>query len=156
MATKRISTDDMQVGQETHIDIPAEGLIDRSAIHEDGIEIVEGVALDDYARELAFMEELIEVEMHESTDPNAQPIEDIYCNGLCQRFVRGRPQVVKRKYVQALASLRQVSFRSDARVEGEEVVNRLHRNSALRYPFSVVRDDNRRGRDWLRRALQSA
>ena len=45
---------------------------------------------------------------------------------------------------------------TDTRVQGEDVINRVSKRSALRHPFSVVRDDNRKGRDWLRTVLQAA
>ena len=152
----KTDTTDMDVGQKTHIDIPGTGVIDRSALHEEGIEVVPAVAVDSYAADLAFMEEPVEIEVHESNDPNAEPIVDLYCNGIPQRIVRGQPIAVKRKYVQILAGARQVSMSTDTRVQGEDVINRVSKRSALRYPFSVIRDDNRRGRDWLRHALQSA
>jgi hypothetical protein len=151
-----IDTTDQDVGQKTHTDIPGEGILDRSAIHEEGIEIVTVKALDGYAGDLAFMEELVEVEVHESSDPNAEPIVDLYCNGIPQRLIRGRAHTVKRKYVHILARARQVSMSTETRVEGENVVNRVNKRSALRYPFSVMRDDNPRGRDWLRQELQAA
>lgn len=152
----KTDTTNMDVGQKTHIDMPAEGVIDRSAMREEGIEVVPAMAIDDYAAELAFMEEPVEVEVHESNDPNAEPIVDLYCNGIPQRIVRGQPITIKRKYVQILAGARQVSISTDTRVQGEDVINRVSKRSALRYPFSVVRDDNRKGRDWLRTVLQAA
>lgn len=152
----KTDTTNMDVGQKTHIDMPAEGVIDRSAMREEGIEVVPAMAIDDYASDLAFMEEPVEVEVHESNDPNAEPIVDLYCNGIPQRIVRGQPITVKRKYVQILASARQVSMSAETRVQGEDVINRVSKRSALRYPFSVTRDDNRKGRDWLRTVLQAA
>lgn len=152
----KIDTNELDVGQKTHIDIPGEGIIDRSAIREEGIDVVPAVALDSYAAELAFMEEPVEVEVHESNDPNAETYVDLYCNGIPQRVKRGEPIVVKRKYVQILANARQVSMSTETRVQGEDVINRVSKRSALRYPFSVTRDDNRRGRDWLRQQLQAA
>lgn len=152
----KLDTTNMDVGQKTHIDMPAEGLIDRSAMQEEGVEVVPALAMDGYAADLAFMEELVEVEVHESNDPNAEPIVDLYCNGIPQRIVRGQPIAVKRKYVQILANARQVSMTTETRVQGEDVINRISKRSALRYPFSVVRDDNRKGRDWLRSVLQAA
>lgn len=152
----KTDTNDLEVGQKTHIDIPGEGIIDRSALREEGIEIVPAAAVDSYAAELAFMEEPVEVEVHESSDPNAEPIVDLYCNGIPQRIVRGQPITVKRKYVQILAGARQISMSTDTRVDGENVVNRVSKRTALRYPFTVVRDDNRRGHDWLRKQLQAA
>jgi hypothetical protein len=152
----RLDTDEMDVGQHTHIDMPAEGLLDRSAMHEDGIEIVQNIQLDGYAAELAFMEEKIEVEVHESTDDNAQPIVDVYCQGIAQRFIRGQRQTVKRKFVNILADARQTSLRTSTQINGDTVVNRIDKHSALRFPFSVTRDDNPKGRDWLRQQLKAA
>ena len=152
----KLDTTDLDVGQKTHIDIPGEGVIDRSAMREEGVEIVPAAAMDGYATELAFMEEPVEVEVHESSDPNAETIVDLYCNGVPQRIIRGQPITVKRKYVQILAGARQVSMSTDTRVEGENVVNRVSKRTALRYPFTVTRDDNRLGRDWLRKQLQAA
>ena len=152
----KLDTTDLDVGQKTHIDIPGEGVIDRSAIREEGVEIVPAAALDGYAADLAFMEEPVEVEVHESSDPNAETIVDLYCNGVPQRIIRGKPITVKRKYVAILAGARQVSMSTDTRVDGENVVNRVSKRTALRYPFTVTRDDNRRGHDWLRKQLQAA
>lgn len=152
----KIDTTELDVGQKTHIDIPGEGVLDRSALHEEGVHVVPAAAIDGYASELAFMEEPVEIEVHESNDPNAETVVDLYCNGIPQRIIRGQPITVKRKYVQILAGARQVSMSTETRVHGEEVINRVSKRSALRYPFSVTRDDNRRGRDWLRQQLQAA
>jgi hypothetical protein len=152
----RHDTTDMDVGQNTHIDMPAEGVIDRSEMHEEGIEIVQNVKLDDYAAELAFMEEKIEIEVHESTDQNAHALVDVYCNGVAQRFIRGQRQVVKRKFVNILVDARQTAMKTTTQVNGDDVVNRIDKHTALRFPFSVMRDDNPKGRDWLRQRLQAA
>ncbi len=152
----KLDTNELDVTKQSHIDMPAEGIIDRSAMREEGIDVVQAYGLDDYAKDLAFMEELVDVEVHESTDPNAEPIVDLYCNGTPQRFIRGQVQTVKRKYVQILANARQQSMTTTTKVDGDNVVNRINKHSALRYPFRVARDDNQRGRDWLRQALQAA
>lgn len=153
---KKIDTNEVDVGQKSHIDVPATGILDRSALHEEGIEVVQSAGIDEYAKELAFMEELVEVEVHESTDPNAEPVVDLYCNGIVQRIIRGVPISVKRKYVQILANARQTSMTTTVKVDGDNVVNRINKHTAARYPFRVLRDDNPKGRDWLRGALQSA
>lgn len=158
MATRKTTdTTDLDVGQKTHTDVPGEGALDLSAIREEGVEVVpSATGLKEYARELAFMEEPVEINIHESADPNAEPIVDLYCNGIAQRVIRGVPITVKRKYVQVLTMARHTAMSTDTRVEGENVVNRVNRRTALRYPFSVIRDDNPRGRDWLRAELQRA
>lgn len=158
--SSRTDTTDLDVGQKTHIDMPAEGLIDRSAMREQAVEptdIVAASGVDEYAKELAFYEEPVEIEVHESSDrDNPDPIVDLYCQGVPQRIIRGQPIVVKRKYVQILANARQVSMSTEARVDNGEAINRVNKRSALRYPFSVIHDANPRGRDWLRQALRAA
>ena len=102
----KTDSNDLDTAQKSHIDMSTDGIIDRSALREDGIEVAPAAGLSDYARELAFMEEMVEVEVHESTDQNAEPIIDLYCNGMPQRLIRGVPHAVKRKFVQILANAR--------------------------------------------------
>lgn len=148
----RIDTSELDTSKKKTVD-DGRGVIDRSAINDEPLDIVGAAGAGEYARELAFFEELVEVEVHESTDPNAEPIVDLYCNGVSQRFIRGVPQVVKRKYVQILATAKPQTISTKTAVEGDNVVNRITRHAALRYPFRVIRDDNPKGADWLRQTL---
>ena len=43
-----------------------------------------------------------------------------------------------------------------ARAPNGEVRNLIHRNRALKYPFNLVRDDNPRGRPWVRMKLAAS
>lgn len=148
-----IDAAEQQIGQKTYVDMPGQGNARDLDLGEQGIQVVDGPALGDYAAELAFMEEPVEVLVHESTDPNAEPIIDLYCNGVPQRLLRGEPQVVKRKYVQILADARQTSMTTTVRREGDGVVNRINKHSGLRYPFSVQADRNPKGREWIKKVL---
>lgn len=153
---KSIESEEQVVGQATHIDMPTEGDVKRVELVEEGIQVVDESSLGDYAKELAFMEEPVTVMIHESTDQNAEPIVDLYCNGVPQRFIRGVPVTVKRKYVQILCDARQTSIQTMTGVQGNQVINRINKHTATRYPFSVVEDQNRRGPEWLRAQLAKA
>lgn len=146
---------DAEVSQTSHIDMPTTGEIE-SLLKPEEVQVVSAAGLDDYAAELAFMEEKIDVIVHESTDKNAEQVVDVYCNGTPQRFIRGQVQSVKRKYVQILADARQTSLQTRTVTQGEDVYNRIDRHTALRYPFSVANDPNPKGAQWLKRALQAA
>lgn len=148
-----IEAAEQQIGQKTYVDMAGQGNARDLDLGEQGIEVVDGPALGDYAAELAFMEEPVEVLVHESTDPNAEPIVDLYCNGVPQRLLRGEPQVVKRKYVQILADARQTSMTTTVRREGDSVINRINKHSGLRYPFSIQADRNPKGREWIKKVL---
>ena len=154
MARTKTEFDSRDVApSESVIEMPVEGSVTREDFLDSNIKDVrrDKKTLD----AVAFMEEPVKVMVHESTDENAQPIVDVYCNGTPQRFVRGMEQVVKRKFVQILINARTTSVRTRTGVEGGNVVNQLTRHTAVRYPFSVIEDRNPRGGAWLREALAS-
>lgn len=138
---------------ESVIEMPVEGGVAREDLLDTPVRDVrrDKKTLD----AMAFMEEPVKIMVHESTDENAQPVVDVYCNGVPQRFVRGMEQVVKRKFVQILINARTTSVRTRTGVEGGNVVNQLTRHTAVRYPFSVIEDRNPRGGAWLRESLAS-
>lgn len=154
MARTKTEFDSRDVApSESVIEMPVEGSVTREDFLDSNIKDVrrDKKTLD----AMAFMEEPVKIMVHESTDENAQPVVDVYCNGVPQRFVRGMEQVVKRKFVQILINARTTSVRTRTGVEGGNVVNQLTRHTAVRYPFSVIEDRNPRGGAWLREALAS-
>lgn len=154
MARTKTEFDSRDVApSESVIEMPVEGSVTREDFLDSNIKDVrrDKKTLD----AMAFMEEPVKIMVHESTDENAQPVVDVYCNGVPQRFVRGMEQVVKRKFVQILINARTTSVRTRTGVEGGNVVNQLTRHTAVRYPFSVIEDRNPRGGAWLRESLAS-
>jgi len=144
------------VAQQSGLDIPMTGPLADMVRPDQDIVIAEGPSLGDYAAELAFNEELVRVVVHESTDPSAEPLVDLYCNGTPQRFFRGQEQVVKRKYVEILARARQTSISTQVATHGDDTVNRVNKHTAVRYPFAVLEDRNPRGAAWLKQVMNSA
>lgn len=109
-----------------------------------------------YLDELAFMEEPIEVMVAESTDENADNPVQVGHNGTFFQFFRGVPTVCKRKFVDCLIA-------KSGRVSTPEVLNgggertrAIRQTSALKYPFSIIRDTNPKGAEWLRRRMAEA
>lgn len=149
---KTIETQEQSVAQSRPLDVPVEGSLDGLVRVDQEIVIADAPQLDDYAAQLAFMEEYVDVMVHESTDPNAEPIVDVYCNGIPQRFIRGNTQKVKRKFVEILANARQTSIKTNVRNDGDNVYNRIDKHTALRYPFSM-QDSNPKGQAWLKALL---
>lgn len=150
------------IGQDKPLDIPVEGSISGIIRTDQQVEAVEGLTvaagLDALAAALAFMEEPVDIMVHESTDPNAELIVDVYCNGVPQRFIRGQAQTVKRKFVEVLSRAKQTSIQTETAAQDANgnVVNRINRHTALRYPFSIVFDANPNGRDWIKSVLREA
>jgi hypothetical protein len=149
---KTIETEEQSLAQSRPLDVPVDGSLDGLIRVDQEIVVADSPALDDYAAQLAFMEEYVEITVHESTDANAEPIVDVYCNGMPQRFIRGVQQKVKRKYVEVLANARQTSIKTNVRNDGDNVYNRIDKHTALRYPFSM-NDSNPKGRAWLQSVL---
>lgn len=153
---KTISSEDNKVGQDRHLDMPVSGPLADMLRTDQEIQIVDGPSIGEYAAQLAFNEELVEVVVHESTSPNEQMLIDLYCNGTPQRLIRGVAQRIKRKYVAILAQARQTSIKTTTSANGDDTVNRIDKYTAVRYPFSVVNDPNPKGRDWLKQQLAAA
>jgi len=118
------------------------------------IEPVDGPVSNSMLGEMAFSEEMIDVVVHESTDPNAENPVMVYCNGVPQFFLRGQTQTVKRKFVEVLARAKQTAIQTIERpMMGDTVVRK---SRSLRYPFSIVQDRNPNGTVWIRKVLAEA
>lgn len=156
MAQNEIDISGMQVGQDRAAEFPTAS---RKVKRDDRIvEPVEGPMGTDFYEELKFMEELVEVMVHESTSENAEPIVEVFHNVTSQRFIRGQVQTVKRKYLEVLARAKKTGFRQQVyadRLTGE-AVQKMIPQTALQYPFNVVSDPNPRGAPWLRKVLAEA
>lgn len=108
------------------------------------------------AQEALFLEEYIEIMVHESTDKNAENPIFTSDNGISQYFYRGQVQRVRRKYVGILAGCKEGAITTPEYTtpDGARAIG-IRRTLSLKYPFSVVSDPNPRGAAWLRSLLQA-
>ncbi len=147
---------DMKVGTEQNFEVPATGGINPDDF-KDQFEVQKAEGFRDKAEMLAFMEEKLLIEVHTTTDKSKEPIPCVSVNGVNQYIVRGRQQLIKRKFVQELARAKEEAittpFAKDA--NGFDTYN-IAKRHALKYPFSVLEDKNPRGRDWLSQILAEA
>jgi hypothetical protein len=144
------------VGQDRPRDMSVDGDA-RNSLSGPEIEPVDKI-IKSHADELKFMEELVEVRVHSSTDRNAEPIVGpIGVNGRNQYFPRNVVVRCKRKFVERLARTRTTGFSQEIYKDANgDTAIRNHPVTSLRYPFSIERDDNPNGRDWINRVLQEA
>jgi len=153
-ANPNVDTTDLKAGQDNPRDMSVDG---DAHIDPIDIEIVDGPDFRKRADALAFMEEKIEIMVHETTYKNAQPIVESWCNGRSQFFFRGQPTVVKRKYVGVLARAKQTTYtQQNVRLPNGDNTIRNIPHTALQYPFSVLQDPNPKGADWLRQTVAEA
>lgn len=127
----------------------------RESLDEREIEVLDKPVSKEKMDELAFMEEMVTIKVHDTNDPTAIPVPPVWVNGKAQYFVRGMEQTVRRKYVERLARAKITTF--SQREEFDEQGNRVFvqvPHSAQLFPFELVEDANPRGRDWLRSVLR--
>lgn len=148
---RRIDTTEQKVHQDKELVLPAFGEIVRN---DQEIVIADKPVGDDYAKELSFMEEPVEIMVHESTDANADNPVQVACNGVNQFFFRGQALTVKRKFVEILARSKQTAIqtRTVKDYTGADTTA-ITKSTALRYPFSVISDRNPDGAVWLKGVL---
>lgn len=128
-------------------------------IRTEGVE-VEAVAADADLRKIAqdeqFMNEMIQIRVHE--DPSEGSLE-IICpnvNGVNQPIARGVPVWVKRKYVEALARSISTGYRQETPDPRNPDQIRMVPKTVQSYPFEVLQDKNPKGRAWLEAILHQA
>lgn len=121
------------------------------------LEVPDGPVSRSQMEELAFNEEYVDVMVHESDSPDAEPLVEVFNNGTRQMFPRGHVVTCRRKYLEGLIRSKPVSYANVefVREDGVRAV-KYPKRSSLRYPFQVVRDDNPRGVAWLKKLMAQA
>lgn len=151
----QIDSEAMQVGQDQTFQMPATGHIDNEDFRND-IEVIDGPRAMDKAAELAFMEEPVEVIVAPSTDKNAERHPHVAVNGINQYFQRGIKQVVKRKFIEALARAKKTGIATvpSKDQDGADTMS-ITQQTGLKYPFQITRDTPR-GLAWAEKVLAEA
>ena len=147
---KEIDASQLPIGQPADIILP-DGSV---AVGQTAVEPVTADALNKaYVEELAFMDEYLDILLHESTDKNAENPVPVGCNGVFVYINRGQPTKVKRKFVNHLiAKNTRVSTPEYTNGAGERAF-KIVQQQGLKYPFSVIRDPSPKGGEWLARRM---
>lgn len=143
-------------GGEVHLTEDNQKIVD-DVFEVDPVRDVHG--LNAKAEALKFLEEIVTINIAESTDANAPSMVFVSVNGEgaglngIPWLPRGVSLKVKRKFVERLARAKRTSYGSKERInaDGEREVYYPSR-TALEYPF-VVEQDTEKGRAWLRGIL---
>lgn len=121
------------------------------------VESVDRPINKEWADQMAFNEEVIEVIVHTTSEKNAETVVEFFNGGIRQNFIRGQKQSVKRKFVEQLARCKQTNYENQqVKMDNGEETYIYPAQTALRYPFSVISDPNPRGVDWLKSVLAEA
>jgi hypothetical protein len=147
----------------TDIELPNTGDVRIKATAQ-GIERIEDTSeidimqdnrdVSDLAAQLAFLEEPVTITIHETSDPNPEPV-FLAVNGVgplengVPWLPRGRELTIKRKFVEALLRAKVTTYGSKEIIQDGERMFVHPSKTSLKYPFSIVRDDNPKGRAWF-------
>ena len=150
---KTLDAEDQQVGIENTMRFERNEVGD-SVLVGTGLYDFDNPAFNEKLANLAFMQEMVEVHIQSSSDKAADPRFEIGVNGQTQFFVRGQTVVVARKFVEGLARAKPVMYENKEYTDAEGVRQvEYPSRSGLRYSFSVVRDPNPIGANWLKSVL---
>lgn len=106
---------------------------------------------------LAFMNEPVTVRIGTTTDKNAEQVFEININGNLEFFRRGETKTVKRFIVDRMLRLKETVYSQKEVINSEGIKDILHiPHTALKYDFSIERDDNPLGDSWKRHTLAEA
>lgn len=123
----------------------------------DDTPVVETVSESKDFREMAanesFMNEVVTVLVHSSTDENQSPHVIVNCNGVNQPIVRGVPTAIRRKYLEILARMKETKYTQVTPNPAAPDVSEMKARHGLAYPFEVIEDANPKGRAWLNNVL---
>lgn len=122
----------------------------------------------DYADALAFAEEPVHIRIERSSEKFAQQSVDVWVNGKgAEVLMNGRwietkvlpvgvPVTTKRKYVEVLARSKEDSVSTRVVKAEDSERNLVERYTRSKVPFSVLRDNNPKGVEWLNNLVRFA
>jgi hypothetical protein len=121
-----------------------------AAITREDITIENERFFRDKAEKIAFDMEPVTIMIHPSAEVHQEDPVQAGVNGRMVYIWRNRPTIVKRMYVEQLAKAKAGNVHQPHRDSSDPAeVNRLQISNSLKYPFSVLRDENPKGQAWL-------
>ena len=140
---RELSSDDLPIR-----DVPTLDTDDRSG---DVIVASADMLNKDYADELAFMEEYVEVYLNRGREKHAPKFEQVGVNGQIIWIEVETPTRIKRKFLEVLARSMPMDIRTQSgEAPGDELTfNKVERSLSANFSFQVIRDPNPRGPAWL-------
>jgi len=120
---------------------------------------VEPVAANDLIPQAeleTFMNQLLTIYIHPSSNKEDNPVLVPSCNGTTQPIIRGQNSKVKRKYVEILARNRHTGYEQETLDATKPHKYVMTPCMVVKDPFTVRHDPHPRGSDWLYSILMEA
>lgn len=161
-AAKRVPPVQITREQAHSADLPIRQLrpIDEGRV-EEVIVSTEKVLDLDYAAQLAFNEEPVEILLHRGQEKYAPELYDFSIQGRTWWVRVETRTVVPRKVVEVIARAQPYDVTTEtsqiANLDANApVINRVHRTQRARFAFAVLRDPNPRGAAWLAKVMRES
>jgi len=150
-----ITTNDGKIPESQEIDLSMNAEQPDLAIVTD--ESMNSPVVKQYARELAFMEDVLQVIVGETEDPNAENPVMAGCNGETVKLYRGQQYSIKRKFVDSLIRTTfRVSTKHFKDSEGCDQT-KMVKTPTRAYNISILEDPaGELGRRWLQHQLANS
>lgn len=155
---RTFNTDDSPAGQEHTRRMKSTGPA-REALEPRQIDPVDGPVDKDKLEKMKFDNDILEIEIHESQDPNANPIPEIIVNGRREAFFRGQPKKVKRMFVEQLLRMKSTRYDNKRCIDPDTGIEEYQypEHTSLVYPFTILHDPaGEKGRDWAKKIKAEA
>ncbi len=116
-----------------------------------------GIDVDIKFNEIAlekFMHELVTINVYPDGLSGALDVVTPTVNGVNQPIIRGFDQLIKRKYVEALAWSRNTNYQQSVADQSRPENISMKPLTSITYPFIIREDRNPKGREWLEGILR--
>lgn len=156
------STEEMQGPIAPDVTMPVRGDFKREDVPE--IELATDVIADgnDWAEKMRFMDQMVEIRIHDTNDPNAEPRVPVCVNGekahpvYGNHLPRGMEITVKRRVAEVLARAKPINVRTIKTIDHDgNDTSKIVRTIGAQYPFELV-NPKPRDLEWLKRIRAEA
>lgn len=150
------AVDTRRVAEEEDLDLA--NVVDYKLLTATALQRIQPVTEREFnhAKEIElFMNEMLVIQIHDTTDKNAPPRVFVGDNGEMLWLPRKVKIRIPRRFVERLAQSHEASYTQERNPDpnaDEGMVTR--KSSAQPYPFSVLYDPNPMGQRWLRRTMR--
>ena len=155
MASGHADTAEMEVPQGESRVLKSTGPASK-ALDENIIQIVgERVMDSEKMQMMAFMNEPVTVRVATTGDKQAEQIFELTIHGKTEVFKRGETKTVPRNFAALLLRLKTTNYVQREVMSADGARQYVHDPvTALKYDFSMVRDDNPLGKSWMESLLR--
>ena len=144
-------SDDVDIGQAPDRVLKSTGDASKSLSRPQIEKIVDSPMDDDWLSNMAFMNEMIDIQVPETDDPQAEQIFEININGRPFVFGRGEVKTVPRYVADHMLRMKRTGYQQKETHNAEGIKDIVHNaRTSLKYPLMIARDNNPMGRDWFK------